>query len=59
MVNPVRRELTKKRISINGKLKNRRAGFTALNLSLQPEKNVKKHNQWEKKKLKEMPTHIP
>jgi transposase len=50
VVNPTRRELTKKRNSINGKLKNRRARFTALNLSPKPEKDVRKHKQWEKKK---------
>jgi len=50
VVNPTRRELIKKRNSINGKLKNRRAKFTALNLSPKPEKRVKKHKQWEKKK---------
>jgi hypothetical protein len=50
VVNPTRRELTKKRNSINGKLKNRRAKFTALNLSPKPEKDVKKHKQWEKNK---------
>jgi hypothetical protein len=50
VINPIRRELTKKRNFINGKLKNRRAGFTALNLSPKPEKDVKKHKLWEKRK---------
>jgi len=50
VINPTRRELTKKRNSINGKLKNRRARFTALNLAPKPEKDIKKHKQWEKKK---------
>lgn len=52
VVNPVRRELTKQRNSINGKLKNRRAKFTALGLAPEPENSLKQHKQWEKRKAK-------
>jgi len=47
VVNPAWRELTKVRNSINGMLKTRRAKFTALGLSPEPEKSVKYHLQWE------------
>lgn len=50
VVNPTRRELTKQRNSINGKLKTRRAKFTAMGLSPKPGKSKKQHEQWEKNK---------
>jgi len=50
VVNPVRRELEKTRNSLNGKLKTRRAKFTALDLSPEPETRMKKYNDWQQKK---------
>jgi len=52
VVNPAWRELTKVRNSINGRLKTRRAKFTALGLSPEPEKSIKHHHQWEETKAR-------
>ena len=50
VVNPAWRELEKIRNSLNGKLKTRRAKFTALDLSPEPETRMKKYNDWQQKK---------